>query len=298
MKIGASNYDIIKNFGEEETIKLLAKAGFDSIDYNLESCDNVNGNKLFVGTTDEEFDAYFKKVKSILDENNIIVGQTHAHTGGIKFTTSQEYFSIILRCIKATKILGSKYIVIHPLILPSYKYDENKQECKKMNMEFFTKLIPYLQEHNVKNGLENMWNWDNNKKKICPTVCSRPEEIIDYIETLNSDRFVACLDLGHVNLTSDTGDTVEGAILKLGKYLEIVHIHDNDGLDDSHIAPFFGGTNWINVAKAFKSVGYNGILNLEVGNEHFNRFGKNIVQGSTNFLAESARLLSSLIENS
>ena len=185
MKLGVSNYALIKNFGEEKSIEILSKAGFDCIDYNFESCDDFNNKKLFVGATDNEFDEYFIKLKKLLDKNNITVGQTHAHTGSIEFTTTKEYFDIIVRCIRATNILGCKYIVIHPLILPSYKYDQNKEENKKINMDFFTKITPYLVEYDVKNGFENMWNWDEETQKICSTVCSRPEEIIDYIETLH-----------------------------------------------------------------------------------------------------------------
>lgn len=298
MRIGASNYSLLKSYGEEKSIEILAKAGFDCIDYNFESCDEFNNKKLFVGTTDDEFDAYFMHVKKVLDENNIIVGQTHAHTGGIEYTSTKEYFDTVVRSIRATEILGSKYIVIHPLILPRYKYDENKEENKKINMEFFTKITPYLVKHDVKNGFENMWNWDEEKDKICSTACSRPEEIIDYIETLNSDRYVACLDLGHINLTSDTGDTVHGAILKLSKYLEIVHIHDNDKKYDLHLPPFWGDIDWCKVAKAFKSINYKGVLNYEVSESFFDKFGRESVQSCANYLAENARLLKTIIKNS
>ena len=298
MKVGASNCCLIHNYGEGKSIELLAKAGFDSIDYSFNSCDLLNDKKLFATASDEEFDAYFMNVKKILDKNNIVVGQTHAITGGFNVTTSQEYFDITVRCIRATQILGCEYTVIHPIILPSYKYDQNKDECKKINMAFFTKLIPYLTKYNVKNAFENMWNWDEKANKICPTVCSRPEEIIDYIETLGSDRFVACLDLGHIELTADTGDTVFGAIIKLKKYLKLVHIHDNDGKSDLHLPPFFGKINWQAVAKAFKEANYDGILNFEVEEGYFEKFGKDNLQPCANYLAQSGRFLSALIKNS
>lgn len=297
MKIGATNYSLIRSHGEKCAIEILAKAGFDSIDYNFGMCDAINNKELFVGTSDKEFDEYFINVKKILDENKIEVGQTHAHTGKINYTTTKEYFDIVVRCIRATAILGCKYIVIHPLILPSYKYDENKQENKEINLKFFKRLIPYLTKYDVKNGFENMFNWDEKENKICPTVLSRPEEIIDYIQTLNCDRFVACLDLGHINLTYDTGDSVAGAIRKLGKYLELVHVHDNNGKRDLHLPAFFGVIDWQSVCKAFKEIGYKGILNFEVEGEFFDKFGKENAQSSANYLAASGRFLRALIEN-
>ncbi len=297
MKIGAANYSLSKMVGEKRAIEILAKAGFDSIDFSLSESDVLNDRKLFSEFSDEQFDEYFLEVKRILDKNKISVEQTHGHTGQFVWTSTEDYFNIAVRDIRATAILGAPYTVIHPLILPSYKYDANKEECKKYNMDFFTKLIPYLEKYNVKNGIEPMWNWDGEKSKICPTVCSRPEEIIDYIETLNSDRFVACLDIGHINLTGlDTGDTVEGAIYKLGKYLEVLHVHDTDGIDDLHVPPFMGNIDWFTVVKALKEVNYKGVFSFEVGANYFEKFGVEASQICADYLYATGKFLTDLIE--
>ncbi len=298
MKVGASNGYLIKKYGVEKSIEILAKAGFNSIDYSLEENDVITNKKLFFEFTDEQFDEYFKNVKALLDKHKIEVGQTHAYTGFFNWTTTEDYFNVTVKCIRATNILGCKYTVIHPIILPSYKYDENKEECKKHNMDFYTKLIPYLKKYDVKNGVEPMWNWDDEKKKICPTVCSRPEEIIDYIETLNSDRFVACLDIGHINLTClDTGDTVEGSILKLGKYLEVLHVHDTDGIDDLHVPPYFmGNIEWKKVCESLKQVNYKGIFNFEVGGTYYDKFDSSAVQSCADYMCATGKFLTELIE--
>ncbi len=297
MKIGASNYALSTMVGEERAIEILANAGFDSIDYSLGTTDSLTGKELFGKYSDEEFDAYFKNIRAILDKNKIAVEQTHAHTGHFSYTTTEDYFNIVLRDIRASSILGATHIVIHPLIMPSYKYDENKAECKEYNMAFFRRLTPYLEQYGIKEGLEPMWNYDSEKKKICPTVLSRPEEILDYKETLASDRFVACLDLGHINLTGgDTDDTPDGAIRKLADCLEILHVHDTDGIDDLHVPPFMGNIDWRKVMQALKDIDYKGTLNFEVGEIYFEKYGKDMAQASADYLAQTGRFLRSLFE--
>lgn len=300
MKIGATNEFISKILGEEKAIEVLSSAGFDSIDFSFISSDFLCNGKLFSEYTDEEFDNYFINIKKILDKNNIIAGQTHALTGPFRVTTTEEYFNKTIRCIRATAILGSSYTVIHPLILPSYKYDDNKEECKKYNIDFFSRLIPYLEKYDVKNGFENMFAWApvrTKENQYCPTVCSRPEEIIDYIETLNSDRFVACLDLGHINLTcKDTNDSVEDAILKLRKYLKIIHVSDNDGFEDLHVPSFMGNMDWIKILNALKEANYEGIFNYEVGSNYYEKFGRDNIQNSADYMYQTGKFLTKIIE--
>ncbi len=296
MKLSASNVYLSEVLGERGAIETLAKAGFDAVDFCLETSDDINGGRLFADFSDGEFDEYFKNIKCILDENKISVGQTHAHTGPFSLTSSEEYFNTVIRDIRATAILGARYTVIHPLIMPECKYDEYRAENKKYNMDFFTRLIPYLEKYGVKNGIEPMWNWDDEKQKICPTVCSKPEEIIDYIETLNSERFVACLDIGHINLTGgDTGDTPATAIRKLGKYTEILHVHDTDGIDDLHVPPFMGNIDWLEVTRALSEVGYSGSFNFEVGKNYFKKYGSDAVQSCTDYMYAVGKFLTSLI---
>lgn len=322
MKVSASNGYLIRNFGVEKSIKILSNAGFDAIDYDLNANDDITDYKLFTQYSDKEFDEYFLSVKNYMDNHNIFVQQTHAPDqwyiteyndklkiqdefsqtadGRFQFNLSERYINLLIKCIRATSILGSKYVVIHPAILPTYKYDNNREECKKYNMEVYSRIIPYLEKYNVKVGLENMFAWApkiTETNQYCPTCCSRPEEIIDYIETLNSDRFVACLDLGHLNLTcKDTNDTVDGGILKLNKYLEALHIHDTDGFEDLHVPPFMGNIDWVKVCTALKQVDYKGVLNFEIGGGYYNKFGKENIQSSAEYLYSTGKFLANLIE--
>lgn len=44
----------------------------------------------------------------------------------------------------------------------------------------------------------------------------------------------------------------------------MVHINDNFGEDDVHLAPFLGSLPWDDVLRALREVGYAGSMNVEV----------------------------------
>ena len=69
------------------------------------------------------------------------------------------------------------------------RYDRLYRENFDLNVEYFGKMQPYLKEYGVKVAIENMWHWDDEKKVICPSVCSSPEELLLLCETLGDTYF-------------------------------------------------------------------------------------------------------------
>jgi sugar phosphate isomerase/epimerase len=74
--------------------------------------------------------------------------------------------------------------------------------------------------------------------------------------------FKVCYDVGHAKIC---GQDPADMIRKIGPYIGCTHIHDNDGIHDSHTLPFYGTIDWENVMKAFAEIGYEGNLNYEAG---------------------------------
>lgn len=56
------------------------------------------------------------------------------------------------------------------------------------------------------------------------TVFRTAEEIVSYLEELNSDVFVACLDTGHANIN---GISAAHMVKVLNQHLKVLHVHDN-----------------------------------------------------------------------
>jgi sugar phosphate isomerase/epimerase len=78
------------------------------------------------------------------------------------------------------------------------------------------------------------------------------------------DHFVACLDIGHAVLVREDPDKMIRALG--GKYLKSLHVHDVDGVVDSHTLPFIGVTDWEAVMKALAEIDYQGEFTYEAGN--------------------------------
>lgn len=255
MRTSTANSAASNLFGDEKAFELLAQVGFEAIDYRI-----VSGTKKSIR---EDYAKHCEKLKKIAEDNNIAVGQFHApapsYVNGDKAETERMFVAIV-QSIEAAGILGAPYVVVHPPIMDEYKYNDFKAENKELSMEFYSKILPYAKEAKVKIAIENMWNYDDMRKRICPTTCSYAEEIIDYIDELNDDTFCACLDIGHSVLTYAKP---EDEIRLLGDKLKVLHIHDVDGIEDLHTVPYLGVVNWDECCKSLAEIGFSGDINLE-----------------------------------
>ena len=287
MKIGTSTGEMLNFYGDEEGIRHLAKAGFDCLDFGM----FYSEDDWRLHLENDEFISYYNRLYEVVRECGISVGQVHSPMVNYLYTGYEEegnfYFDLQRKAILAAECLHSPYIIIHPVIPPQYRYSFYREETREINRKYFGKLKKYLHESNVRVGIENMWNWDPEKECICPTVCSTAEEMCEYIDELGADTAVACLDFGHALLT---GDTPAHMISVLGERLKTVHIHDNNGKEDAHVAPFMGIANWKETCEALKAVNYQGTFNFEA--DSFNSmFGKELADAAAEMLCKIGRSL-------
>ncbi len=92
------------------------------------------------------------------------------------------------------------------------------------------------------------------------------DDLLRIIADVGRPNLGICLDTGHLNMTS--GDQA-GFIAAAGKHLLATHIADNEGQSDQHMMPYGRGTvNWSEVMPALGSIGYDGLLNLEIPGEN------------------------------
>lgn len=288
MRIGTLRGALLElQLPDDELYKAISEAGFDSIDYSL-----MNGytNPLWQ-LSDEKLRMEMETVKMVIHKNGLIVGQTHAPIDMDWVTcpeTKEARWNALVQAIKATSYLGAPYIVIHPLTPPGKIRNKGYYEyAKELNMEFFRFLEPYLKEYNVKAAIENLFTNDSVLMRTDKTSCSSADDLLDYLETLNSDRFVVCLDVGHAALAGQ--DPVD-MIYKLGKkYLHVTHIHDNDHINDDHYMPGIGKNDWLSIGRALNDIGYEDVFSYEA-NRTFQRIAPYAKELSIEFLKLYAAL--------
>lgn len=260
MLISTQTDTFASKFGEHEAIKLLAQIGYDSLDYSMFGIKNGTHplNK-------DDYRDYAKSLRKTADEHNIIFNQSHAPFPSYipdspdKADYNKDIVSHIIRAMEVTSILGGKITIVHPISFPN----ETSQFQKEFNINFYNNLLPYCKEFNVKVALENMWGWDAENKQVTPAACSTALEFVDYLDSLDSEWFVACLDIGHGEMQGSGAKSSAELIHALGHRLKSLHVHDNDKIKDSHMLPFTLKINWDEILTALKDTNYSGEFTFE-----------------------------------
>lgn len=207
--------------------------------------------------------------------------------------------NVVPKSFKFAHFMGIPYMVIHPWKL---QYEADKKKEFELNLEFFKSLIGIARENNVVVCLENLYG--GQAGRIVEGPCADPDEAVYYLDTLNNmageERFAFCLDTGHMNLV---GRDAYETIMKLGKRIRILHLHDNDGVGDLHQMPFtFNakgegnmGVDWEGVIRGLRDTGFEGTLSFETF-PCMNSFPDRMKQAALNTIADIGRYLKSEIE--
>lgn len=289
MKISTQNAVLRKNFTEKETIKILADAGYDCIDFSFIS----NEKDLLV----ENKDYYINmapELKDYAQSLGVYFNQAHApfpSTVGDE-NVDKVIFKSIINSMEIASKLGVKTIVVHPV--QHLKYSENKERLKEMNYEFYSLLVPYCEKFNINVAAENMWQAEQNDghTKIVHSTCADSGEFKEYIDMIDSPRIVACLDVGHCALV---GEDIENMIHTLGsKRLKALHIHDVDFVRDCHNLPGLEKMDFGVIVKALSDIGYEGEFTLEA-DSFLKGFEKEFMPYAAQFMAKRARFLADMI---
>ena len=134
-----------------------------------------------------------------------------------------------------------------------------------------SRLAEYGKEYGVTVCFENM---PFRELPLSPT-----KEILRMVKEINSDYFKVCLDTGH---SAVLGESPADAVRLLGKkYLQVMHVHDNNGERDNNWLPGSRVINWDDFSKALFDIKYEGALVLETGVSRFAEAGENIDERET-----------------
>lgn len=288
MILSAQCEPMAKRFGLKESIKMLKNAGFDAFDLGQYS--GCAACQYFAG---DDYVQIAKELKEYMDSIGIICNQSHA-----PFATStgdaekdDQIFKGIIKSMEIASILGAKVIVVHPnQHLP---YHENIDELKAMNIKFYKKLIPYCEKFGIKVAIENMWQRMPGSNKIMESTCARCDEFCSYVDEVNSEWIVACLDIGHVPLATES---LTNIIHALGHRIKALHVHDNDFFEDNHTLPFTSKIDFDNVCKALAKANYNEDFTYEIA-KFFTTMPDPLIPSALKFAHDVGRYLISTIEN-
>lgn len=265
MKISAYLNTPLKHFGLDRAYALLAEIGYDCVDSN---CTHFDTRKPFTDTVYNlplaEFEAAFRAELAAAKAAGIAVGQTHA-----PFPTHHPdpaWYRTFIECQKkslyATAMLEAPYMVLHAAIPMGWSTDNYPDYSRSLNYALLEELLPVAHDYGVKIALENM----PGAKYTAGTT----EKLIEYIDMMDSPDLCACFDTGHSLLS---GEQPSDSVRLLGKRLEVLHVHDNNGLNgdkkrqpvtlDQHLPPLMGKLDWDAFGQALADIGYTGTFSFE-----------------------------------
>ncbi|MBQ8893066.1 MAG: sugar phosphate isomerase/epimerase [Clostridia bacterium] len=234
------------------------EAGFDYMDVSL-------ANYCFkdLPMTGDHAEQWAEQQRMAADALGLTIHQTHGHAlSGTQWDDpacelQSTFIERNLRCIRATKILGAEWMVLHPANLPHAPL-YSAQKAKEANLNYLAPLIEEAKRQGVGLAIENMVDFGRNQRRYCG---GDPYELLDLVDTINDPAVGICVDTGHAH---QAGLNVGDFIRLAGSRLKATHIDDNHRDKDSHLIPFYGTADWKDIADALKEIHYQNDFSFEL----------------------------------
>lgn len=273
MKIAVQTSGPEEILGIDAAYRIIAECGFDGADVNLDNMatsPEIYGkriNQTLITGSEKDIRAMARPWGDAAEKYRIDNYQAHAPFPSL-IAEDDEYNDIIIRVLKNTIIaadeIGCRNLVIHPFFL-GYKERLTPEREWEINIDRYSRLIPEAKKYGVTLCLENMFV--GNRDKIYAACCSNIDTACAYVDELNriagEKVFGFCFDTGHALLC---GLDMRDMLVKLGDRIRAFHVHDNNGIDDQHLAPYMGILDWNRFIQGLSEIPFNATMSFETFN--------------------------------
>lgn len=279
-EIGVQTKNIIDDNAPLAGFQMIKQAGFTCCDFSLN--DYLKNKTLYDGDKNQFFDAdidslikFFTPHKLAAEKAGIRIGQMHMPYPAFIPTAKKElndylWNQMVPKSMEICEFFECPNIVIHGFKLTKTLGSEAAEwEKTKTFLEY---LAPMAKKAKTVVCMENLWNTTGTHKVEGPgcDALKAAKRIDELNEKFGEELFGFCFDTGHANLV---GLDFEKFLKTLGHRLKVLHIHDNDGLEDLHQIPFTftrirtnkPSTDWEGFLKGLKAIDYKGVLSFETG---------------------------------
>ena len=263
-------------FGIDGAYRVISEAGFDGVDANLDhlmSYGDIIDKKIPIAFAGSELDVVeaARPWKEAANKYGLDNYQAHApfpslHTANPDEKEWNDWLvdDMLRKTIIATASIGCHNLIIHPFFR-DYEHQMDHQEEWDVNIERYSRLAKTAKENGVVINLENMFF--SKKDKIYGTVCNDGVMAAKYVDALNEAAgekvFGFCLDTGHSLLASKD---IKQFMTDMGDRITCFHVHDNDGVNDLHQAPYTGKLDWDRFIEGLRAIRFNKTLSFETFN--------------------------------
>ncbi len=255
MRVGISADAYRKILSTADSVRRIAGLGFDAIDLDyLDWCFETSP------AAGDDWRAWVAEIETAARESGISFSQAHAPIYPPLDDRSRDEFLDLMteRMFSVCATLGIPWAVFHARF-PSGGYVEGSRSAiREENVRWFRALADRAAESEVSVAVENLYDFDQGTWKTYPRD---PDDLLGLLDEIDRPNLGACLDTGHAHIAGHEPAEYARA---LGDRLAVLHIHDNDGRGDQHIAPFTGYIDWPAFMAALREIGYRGVLSLEL----------------------------------
>lgn len=233
-----------------ESMQYIAQAGFKYLDYNF-CTDYKKGNGVYA----DNWKAYLNDILRQEENLGVRFVQAHAPMGTPLAQDSRDFVLATIRSIESCGLLGIDNIVVHS----GYRKNLTREDNFSENNQFFMQLFPTAEKYGVNILVENF-----NKMHVEDMYwIDNAEDLRSFVEFVDHPLLHACWDTGHGNMQPTSQDE---ALRILGSQVFALHVQDNYGDEDSHLAPFCGTLNLDSLMCGLKEIDYKGYFTFESGN--------------------------------
>ena len=229
-------YDVFKAIDE------LKEAGFTKLDLALDYC-FIDGHPFL---SDHYLD-WTQELKDYAESKGVTFYQCHGVGGPEELYRNLK--DICYRAIDVARILGIRWIVMHPQEIKGKTEEIYDDFYVSENIKWFTPYVLRAKEAGVGVAIENL-PWPN---------CNRAKPLAQIVDGLGTDNVGVCWDTGHAHING----TPPSELKIIGDRLVTLHIHDNYGTGDDHAIPYYGTYDWTEFMHTLREIGYKGEFVLE-----------------------------------
>ena len=298
MHVSLQTWPLLDILGIDEGYQALRKAGLAHCDFGMGRFFNKTQRALL----DEPLDAVLAAAEPFragAKKHGLTISQTHAPFPCWELERDvmhERMIAVTEKSIALTAFMDSKYCVVHPAHTAKAEDRLPMAEEWAINKEFYTALIPALKKYGVVCCLENMIHKYRGQFYM-GSACSDAREAAAWIDELNAiageEVFGFCFDTGHAHVSRLN----QRRFLNImGKRTKVLHVHDNVGVNDQHLAPYMGNIDWDQFVLGLKEAGYEGEMFFETS-QVIASYPREMIQTCLEMMAETGRSLIEKFEN-
>jgi len=226
-------------------LPLIREAGFRAIELNL-----YRGPRHF----DQEDIGAMRQLREVADDLGMLIWSIHSpdlcSMASPDPAERQRQIDALKDCLDLVEILGSRVIVSHALLLGPFV--EEPEACEERMAAGMEELAQVAESSPAQIAFEN--------PGFGAPAAATSTAVLQRLDRSSRAAFGYVLDTGHTNLDGDLEETTR----HLGDHLISLHLNDNDGTRDAHLAPGEGTADWGAFHQLVGGSGYGGVLLYEI----------------------------------